>query len=310
MTLVSSAFINYLFKFKKSKINLLKINDTKPKLISALKEPNQLAQLPHSKQAICQNNSEQLNYQTNSLASKSSFLKNLNNKNKTNTVEKISDWPFLLRPREKLLSLGNYTVSDAELLATLLGTGFKNCNAITFAQNLLTEFGSLQGLLSAPAAKLKKIHGIGPAKLARIISVTQLVKRSLEETLKKKPIFSDLNDVKNFLRLKIGSRPQEIFVCLYLNARNHLIYYSESAIGTINESNVYPREIAREALSCEAISVIVAHNHPSGSLIPSESDHLLTKQLKNSLSLIEINLIDHFIVTRGQAISFIEQGWL
>ncbi len=218
----------------------------------------------------------------------------------------IHAWPKLERPREKLLAEGAATLSNAELLAIFLRTGVKGCSAVDLGRSLINSFGSLRELLSAPAEALEKVHGLGAAKIAQLQAISELVHRSLAEELKESTFFESPAAVRNYLRLLIGARQQEIFVCLYLDARHRLICAREVAHGTLTRTVVYPREIVREALQLHAASLIIAHNHPSGGVTPSEADKELTQVLHMVLKVMDIRLLDHFIVSNNKILSFSE----
>ncbi|SDV49368.1 DNA replication and repair protein RadC [Chitinasiproducens palmae] len=222
----------------------------------------------------------------------------------------ISRWPVDLRPRERLQEAGPGALSNAELLALLLGSGPAHCNAVAFGQALLARFGSLRALLHADRRVLAAVRGMGPAKLSKLQAVLQLVERALVENLRADAPFAGPANVKDYLRLTLGMRSREIFMCLYLDARHRLIASEEASRGTLTQTAVYPREIVREALMRNAVAVIVAHNHPSGQAAPSEADQRLTYRLKAALELMDVRLLDHMIVTHDSVMSFAERGWL
>ncbi len=218
----------------------------------------------------------------------------------------IHAWPKLERPREKLMMQGAAALSNAELLAIFLRTGVKGKSAVDVARNLINNFGSLRALLSAPVEVLATMQGLGHAKVAQLHAMSELVHRSLAEELKESSFFESPLAVRNYLKLLIGTRQQEVFVCLYLDARHRLICAREVAHGTLTRTAVYPREIVREALQLHAASLIIAHNHPSGGVIPSEADKALTQTLHLVLSVLDIRLLDHFIVSNNNILSFSE----
>ncbi len=222
----------------------------------------------------------------------------------------ITDWPILERPREKLASAGAAALSDAELLAIFLRTGVAGQNAVDLGRALLSHFGSLRTLLSASAANLKKIRGMGAAKVAQLHAIGELVQRSLIEELRQSTCFDSPDSVRDYLKLLLGARPYEVFVCLYLDVRYRLICAKEMSRGTLSHTAVYPREIAKEALALNAAALIVAHNHPSGATEPSAADRQLTQQLHTALDLFDIKLLDHFIIAANSILSFSERGWL
>lgn len=222
----------------------------------------------------------------------------------------IHDWPEDERPREKLLTRGAAALSDAELLAIFLRMGVSGKSAVDLARDMLLHFGSLNGIFSASAQQFCEIKGLGPAKFTQFQAVLEMTKRALAEQLKARTTLSSPNAVRDFLRLQIGTRPYEVFMVLYLDAQNRLITSEEAFRGTLTQTSVYPREIARCALENQAASVIFAHNHPSGVAEPSQADRHLTKTLKQALAMLDIATLDHFIVTQDAIFSFAETGLL
>lgn len=223
----------------------------------------------------------------------------------------ISDWPAAERPREKLLERGAEALSDSELLALFLRVGVKGKSAVDLARDLLAHFGSLTKLCNAPVEQFSSMPGMGPAKYAQLHAVLELARRALNETMTEGDIFSSPEAVRNWLRLRIGSLPHEVFWMLSLDARNRLIDATELFRGTLTQTSVYPREVVKLALRHNAAAVILAHNHPSGAREPSNADEILTRSLKQALDLVDIRLLDHFVVTaHAQPVSFAERGLL
>ena len=220
----------------------------------------------------------------------------------------LKDIPESSRPREKLLALGPAALSDAELLALLLRTGLPGKNALQMGQELLDIFGGMTGLLQAGAESLKRIKGLGPAKRAEIMAVLELARRALQEQLREKPLFDSPVAVRNYLQLQLGSRAHEIFAVLFLDAQHRLLALEEMFRGTLTQTSVYPREVVIRALALNAASVVLAHNHPSGTANPSPADIALTQTLKAALALVDVRVLDHFVVTRSAAVSMAEQG--
>ena len=220
----------------------------------------------------------------------------------------IKDLPVDARPREKLLARGPGALSNAELLALLLRTGLPGKNALQMGQELLDTFGGMAGLLHTDADTLKKIKGLGPAKRAEIVAVLELARRALAEQLQEKPVLADHQAVRNYLQLQLGSRPHEVFAVLFLDASHRLIALEELFRGTLTQTSVYPREVAVRALAHNACAVVLAHNHPSGCATPSRADEAITHTLKAALNLVDVRVLDHFIVTRTQAVSMAERG--
>jgi DNA repair protein RadC len=219
----------------------------------------------------------------------------------------ISDWPLAERPRERLLASGAAALSDAELLAVLLRTGVRGKSAVDLARDLLGRFKGLRGILGADLSGFK---GLGNAKRAQIEAALELARRSLTEDLEQGAALTSPGAVRDYLRLSLGARQHEVFVCLWLDARHRVISTHEPFRGTLTQTSVYPREIVKAALAVNAAAVIFAHNHPSGAAQPSQADELLTRNLKEALGLVDVKVLDHFIVAGNQAISFAERGLL
>ncbi len=222
----------------------------------------------------------------------------------------IKDLPADARPREKLLARGPGALSDAELLALLLRTGLPGKNALQLGQELVDTFGGLAGLLHTGPEALQSIKGLGPAKRAELVAVLELARRALTEQLKDKPLFATPTAVRDYLQLQLGSRRHEIFAVLFLDSQHRLIALEELFRGTLTQTSVYPREVVVRALALHAASVVLAHNHPSGEAKPSRADEALTHTLKAALSLVDVRVLDHFVVTSSQAVSMAELGLL
>ena len=222
----------------------------------------------------------------------------------------LKDIPLDARPREKLLARGPGALSDAELLALLLRTGLPGKNALQMGQELLNTYGGVAGLLHTGPQALESIKGLGPAKRAEIVAVLELARRALTEELKEKTVFSTPQAIRDYLQLQLGSRPYEVFAVLFLDAQHRLIALEELFRGTLAQTSVYPREVVVRALALNAASVVLAHNHPSGSAQPSRADEAITKTLKAALGLIDVQVLDHFVVTTSQATSMAEMGLL
>ncbi len=220
----------------------------------------------------------------------------------------LKDLPLDARPREKLLARGAGALSDAELLALLLRTGLPGKNALQMGQELVDTFGGVAGLLNTPAEALKKIKGLGPAKRAEIVAVLELARRALASQLQQKTMFSNPQAIRDYLQLQLGARAHEIFAVLFLDTQHRLIVLEEMFRGTLTQTSVYPREVVVRALALNAASVVLAHNHPSGAAQPSRADEAITQTLKAALALVDVRVLDHFIVTATQAVSMAELG--
>ena len=222
----------------------------------------------------------------------------------------LKDIPEEARPREKLLARGPGALSDAELLALLLRTGLPGKNALQMGQELLDKFGGVAGLLHTGADTLKAIKGLGPAKRAEIVAVLELARRALSAQLKQQTLFNSPEAVRDYLQLQLGSRPYEVFAVLFLDTQHRLIVLEELFRGTLTQTSVYPREVVVRALALNAASVVLAHNHPSGTAQPSRADEALTQTLKAALGLVDVRVLDHFVVTSTETVSMAERGLL
>jgi len=213
------------------------------------------------------------------------------------------------RPRERLLAQGAAALSDAELVAVLLRSGVRGKSAVDLAHDLLTQCEGVTRLLEA-GAELETIKGLGPAKRAQFGAAIELARRALQEKLKQSAALTSPTAVRDYLRLKLAARKEEAFVCIWLDAQHKAIDFDVAFTGTLTQTSVYPREIVRTALRLNAAAVIFAHNHPSGVAQPSQADELLTRNLKDALALVEVKVLDHFIVAGPHALSFAERGLL
>ena len=223
----------------------------------------------------------------------------------------ITDWPENERPRERLLAQGAAALSDAELLAIFLRAGVKGKSAVDLARQLIAHFGSLNRLLAAPRGEFAGIAGFGPAKYAQLQAVLEMSRRALAEEIGQADAFATPAAVRDYLRLYLAGLAHEVFVALWLDAQNRLIAAEELFRGTLTQTSVYPREVVKSALAHNAAGVVLAHNHPSGLAEASGADELLTRELKRALALVDVRLLDHFIVAGlAQPLSFAERGLL
>ncbi|NTS75705.1 DNA repair protein RadC [Catenovulum sp. SM1970] len=222
----------------------------------------------------------------------------------------ILDWPAEQRPREKLLAKGADKLSDAELLAIFLRTGVKGCSAVELAQQLLCSFGGLNALLKADLNAFCQAKGLGSAKYAQLQACIEMTKRFLTEAITRGDLLDSSHACRDFLLLQIGNRRHEVFIGLFLDNQNRVIEYVELFQGTIDSAAVYPRVVVEYALKLGATSVILAHNHPSGIAEPSKADLLITDRLVKALALIDVRVLDHFIIADNQVISLAETGRL
>jgi len=222
----------------------------------------------------------------------------------------ITDWPEGERPREKLLQRGAAALSDAELLAIFLRVGVTGKSAVELARDLLAHFSGLTRLFHASQAEFAAFPGMGPAKYAQLQAVLEMARRALGEDMVRRDALSSPQAVRDYLRLQLGGLPHEVFMALFLDAQNRVVAKEELFRGTLTQTSVYPREVVKRALAHNAAGIILAHNHPSGVAEPSQADRWLTDQLKAALGLVDVRVLDHFIVAGSQGVSFAERGWL
>ena len=220
----------------------------------------------------------------------------------------ITDWPLNERPREKLLGKGAESLSDAELVAIFLRTGLKGKSAVDLAREVLTAFGSLSALCAADSARFCGIPGLGSAKYVQLQAVLEMARRSLREQLARSTVLGSPQAVRDYLRLKLQDRPHEVFAGVFLDAQNRVLAVEELFRGTLTQTSVYPREVVKRALHHNAGALIFAHNHPSGVAEPSRADEALTQALKQALALVDVRVLDHFVIGAGTAMSFAERG--
>lgn len=213
----------------------------------------------------------------------------------------IKDWPADDRPREKLLDRGAASLTDAELLAIFLRVGVVGTSAVGLARELLRQFGSMAGVVAAPREAFCAVHGMGEAKFVQLQASVELARRALASAMSERPLLNTPEIVKDYLRLSLAHEPVEVFVALWLDAQHKLIDAQVLFRGTLTQTSVYAREVVRAALAKNAAGVILAHNHPSGGSSPSQADRSLTRQLKDALALIDVAVLDHCIVGRGDS---------
>lgn len=222
----------------------------------------------------------------------------------------ITDWPEGERPREKLLERGVAALSDAELLAIFLRVGLPGKSAVDLARELLVHFDGLNGLFAAPRATLTSISGIGDSKYAQVQAIFEMSRRALQEQMRERDTLTSPQAVRDYLKLRLGSLPHEVFMVLFLDAQNRVLAQEALFSGTLTQTAVHPREVVKRALHHNAAAVILAHNHPSGLAEPSRADEMLTRSLKDALALVDVKVLDHFVVAGNVALSFAERGLL
>ena len=222
----------------------------------------------------------------------------------------IADWPRDERPREKLLARGPAVLSDAELLALFIQNGTRGSSAVDLARIALDRTQGLRGLLDLDSARLATIAGIGPARTALLKAAIELATRYLEERVRRSDALTSPAHTSRFLCARLRSRPYEVFACLFLDNRHRVIHFEEMFRGTIDGASVHPREVVKRALELNAAALIAAHNHPSGVAEPSRSDRAITSKLRDALALVDVRLLDHFVIGDGEVVSFAERGLL
>ena len=222
----------------------------------------------------------------------------------------IRDWPVHERPREKLFTRGPAALSDAELLALFLGSGLRGRDAVATARDLLSTHGPLRRLLDRPPGELVALPGLGPARASRMAGALEIGRRHLAADLERGEQLTDPTIAGRYFSQRLRAQDHEVFAALFLDVRHRALAFEELFRGTLDSAEVHPREVVRRALAHNAAAVIVGHNHPSGNSAPSEADRQITLRLRDALSLMDIRLLDHFVVGDGPPTSLAERGWL
>jgi DNA repair protein RadC len=222
----------------------------------------------------------------------------------------IRDWPAAERPREKLLARGVGALSDAELLAIFLGSGLRGRDAVSTARALLAAHGPLRALLERTPRALAQLPGLGPARACALAAALELGGRHLAADLERGEALTDPGAAGRYFAQRLRHQPFEVFAALFLDTRHRALAFEELFRGTVDGAEVHPREVARRALALNAAAVIVGHNHPSGNPEPSAADRAVTARLKQALALVEIRLLDHFVVADGPPVSLAARGWV
>ena len=220
----------------------------------------------------------------------------------------MKDLPLSLRPRERLLACGAQALAPEELLAVLLRTGLPGQGVMDLAKTLLQEFKGLAGLLAARPQDLQRVKGLGPAKRAEIVAVMELARRASAQELSQASVFNSPSQLKRYAALHLAQLEHESFSVLYLDAHHRLMEMQTLFRGTLSQASVYPREVVKEALARNAAALVLAHNHPSGIAEPSRADEYLTQSLARALKLVDVRVLDHIVVGRGQTVSLAERG--
>ena len=222
----------------------------------------------------------------------------------------IKDWPARERPRERLLSNGAAQLSDAELIAVLLGQGAIGQSAVDLGRSLIERFGGIRGILNARQKDLTGIHGIGSSKAALLVATRECARRYIQERLQPGVAISSPDDSRQFLLATLRDRLHEVFGCLFLDNQHRVLGFDELFRGTIDTAAVYPREVVKQALERNAAAVILAHNHPSGVAEPSDADRLITRRIRSALETVDIRLLDHFVIGDNYCVSMARRGML
>ena len=222
----------------------------------------------------------------------------------------IREWPAGERPREKLLAQGAGALSDAELLAIFLGSGMRGRDAVATARSLLAAHGPLRAVLERPAASLARLPGLGPARACALAGALELGHRQLAADLARGEALTDPQAAGRYFARRLRGHPYEVFAALFLDTRHRALGFEELFRGTVDGAEVHPREVARRALAHNAAALIVGHNHPSGSPEPSAADRAVTARLKQALALVDVRLLDHFVIGDGAPVSLAARGWV
>jgi DNA repair protein RadC len=222
----------------------------------------------------------------------------------------IKDLPLEERPREKLLARGSQALADAELLALLLGTGLRGVSVLELARQVLEQCRGFAGLLGATPARLAQVRGLGPAKRAELLAVMEIARRAIAQPLAEMPVLDASAKLKDYAALQLAGLEREVFLVFFLDSQFRLIASEPLFHGTLNQTSVHPREVVRRVIALNAAAVVLAHNHPSGMAEPSRADEFVTQTLKSALQLLDVRVLDHLVVGRGQVVSFAERGLL
>ncbi|MEE3608769.1 RadC family protein [Avibacterium paragallinarum] len=215
-----------------------------------------------------------------------------------------------LMPREKLLQWGAEALDDSELLAIFLRTGIKNCSVMELSRKVIAHFGSLRQLICADQQHFCAVKGLGITQFIQLQACTEMTKRYLLQELEMAQAFTSPEIVRMYLQTELENKEREVFWVLFLDNQHRLIKKEEMFLGTINCAAVYPREIVKTALFCNAAAIILAHNHPSGIAEPSQADRNITEKIQQAAELMEVRVLDHFVIGKGCYVSFSEKGWL
>jgi DNA repair protein RadC len=222
----------------------------------------------------------------------------------------IRDWPADERPREKLLARGAGALSDAELLALFLGSGLRGQDAVATARGLLAAHGPLRRLLERSPQSMATLPGLGPARACRLAAALELGQRVLAAELERGEALTDPPSAGRLFAQRLRAADHEVFAVMFLDTRHRMLAFEEMFHGTLDGAEVHPRDVARRALAHNAAAVLVGHNHPSGNPEPSAADRAVTARLKQALALVDVRLLDHFVIGDGPPVSMATRGWV
>ena len=221
----------------------------------------------------------------------------------------LKSWPSSERPREKLLTLGAASLSDAELLAIFLRTGVKGCNVVDLSRRLLLNFGSLANVFRANQQEFCQQHGLGNAKYVQLQACLEMSKRYLaEQLIQQGSALTSSQATRDYLTSELRHETREVFAVLFLDNQHQVLKFERLFFGTLNAATVYPRIVVEQAIKHHAAAVILAHNHPSGVAEASIADKHITQKLEQALQLIDVRVLDHMIIAGHQCYSFAEHG--
>ena len=215
-----------------------------------------------------------------------------------------------IMPREKLLAQGASSLTDVELLALFLRTGMLGKDVLTLAKEMLQQFDSLYGLLSADYLDFSYVQGIGIAKYAQLKGIAELARRYYNVRVIEERAILSPEMAREFLQSQLSQEEREIFFVIFMDSQHRVIKHSKLFSGTLSHVEVHPREIVREAIKMNASAVILAHNHPSGCAEPSKADKLITERVVKCCQFMDIRVLDHLVIGRGEYVSFAERGWI
>lgn len=213
-----------------------------------------------------------------------------------------------MMPREKLLQFGAESLSDHELLAIFLRTGIKGCPVMQLSDQIIKHFGSLRMLLSVNKEAFCRVKGLGQTQYIQLQACKEMTKRYLQQELQMDKGFHSPDAVRMLLQAELEHQQREIFLVLFLDNQHRLIKKEAMFLGSINSAHIHPREIVKTALACNAAAIILAHNHPSGIAEPSAADKQITQKIDQACQLVEVRVLDHFIIGKGVYYSFLENG--